>query len=55
MKKEIKQSMKKLLMARLEEFSHEPKQDKVTIECYANNFVVEFERYLRAYNDFKED
>ena len=30
MKKEIKQSMKKLLMARLEEFSHEPKQDKVS-------------------------
>ncbi len=55
MKKEIKQSMKKLLMARLEEFSHEPKQDKVTIEHYANNFVTEFERYLRAYNDFKED
>ena len=55
MKKIIKSSMKEMLMRYLTNFSHEKEMDSVQIESYANNFVNEFERYLNAYNDFKEE
>lgn len=55
MKKVIKQSLKELFFKYLMEFRHETDKDSRQIESYANNFVTEFERYLEAYNDFKED
>lgn len=55
MKRVIKQSMKELMVKYLTEFRHEKDKDTTTIEHYANNFVNEFERYLSAYHDFKED
>lgn len=55
MKKVIKKSMKELLIKYLTEFRAEDDKDNLQIESYANNFVTEFERYLEAYNDFKED
>ena len=55
MKRVIKESMKSLLVKYLSEFSREKDPDARQIECYANNFVTEFERYLAAYNEFKED
>ena len=37
------------------EFSRENDQSKEQIEAYAKNVVNDFERYLRAYYEFKED
>ena len=55
MKRVIKESLKALLVKRFSEFAREKNQDAQQIETYANNFVTEFERYLAAYNEFKED
>ena len=55
MKKAIKEGMKNLVVKYLTEFAHDKEKDAGTIECYANNFVNDFERWMAAYNDFKED
>lgn len=55
MNKTIKQSMKEMLYTRLLEFSYETTKDLSTVEHYAEKFVEDFERYLRAYKEFKED
>jgi hypothetical protein len=33
----------------------ERERDMKQCESYADSFVDEFERYLKAYNEFKED
>ena len=55
MKRVIKQSMKEMLSKCFAEFSHEKEQDTAQIESYTNKFIDDFERYLNAYYDFKED
>ena len=55
MKKILKKSMKQMLIKCLAEFSKEKDQSPAQVETYANNFVNEYERYLNAYNEFKED
>lgn len=55
MKKILKKSMKQMLIKYLAEFSKEKDQSPAQVETYANNFVNEYERYLNAYNEFKED
>lgn len=51
----IRQGMKTLMIKYLTEFRHEPDPDQRTIETYANNFVIDFERYRKASHDFKEE
>lgn len=55
MKPVIKQSMKTILIKYLNEFLTEKEKDFSTVEHYAHNCVEEIERYLKAYNEFKED
>lgn len=55
MKRLIKESMKALLVKRFSEFAREKEQDAAQIETYANNFITEFERYLRAYHEFEKE
>ena len=56
MKTTIKESMKILLLHYFNEISHDPKNTDSSVQAaYADNFVTDMERYLRAYNDFKED
>ncbi len=55
MKKVLKESMESMLTKTLTEFSHEKEQDPETIKCYTDKFIDDFERYLRAYNEFKEE
>lgn len=55
MKRVIKEGMKNLVVKYLSEFARENEKDAGTIEHYANNFVNDFERWMAAYNDFKED
>lgn len=54
MKKTIKQSMRTMLVKYLVDFGFEIEKNTATAEFYADNFVEEFERYLTAYNEFKE-
>lgn len=44
-----------MLVKYLLEFTKEPQKDISTIEHYAEKFVSDYERYLVAYNEFKED
>ena len=44
-----------LIEKALTEFSRENDQSKEQIEAYAKSVVNDFERYLRAYYEFKED
>lgn len=55
MKKVVRDSMKDMCVKMLKDFRSETEQDDGQVEAYANNFVSSFERYLRAYNEFKED
>lgn len=55
MKPVIKQSMETILIKYLNEFLTEKEKDFSTVEHYAHNCVEEFDRYLKAYNEFKED
>lgn len=55
MKKVIKDSMKEMLVNMLMDFRHEDEMNMSTIEYYAGNYVNKVEKYLQAYNDFKED
>lgn len=55
MKKVLKQSMEIILVKHLMEFTREPNKDLSTIKHYAETFTNEYEKYLMAYNEFKED
>lgn len=54
MKRVIKDSMRTILFNLLVDFSTEEKMDSETIKHYVDQFITNFERYLRAYNDFKD-
>lgn len=54
MKRVIKESMRGILFNLLVDFSTEEKKDSETIKHYTDQFVTQFERYLGAYNDFKD-
>jgi len=47
--------LKALIEKALTEFSHESNQDEEQVEAYAKSVVNDFERYLKAYYEFKED
>ena len=55
MKRVIRSSLKLILVKAFVEFALEKDHDSKQIEAYANGTVEEFERYLAAYNEFKED
>ena len=55
MKRVIKDSFKGIMVKHLIDFALEKDKDLHTIEHYADHCVTEFERYLRAYNEFKEE
>jgi len=55
MKRVIRDSFKGIMIKHLIDFVLEKDKDLETIEHYAEHCVNEFERYLRAYNDFKEE
>lgn len=55
MKRVIRQSLKEMFFRYLSEFCNEKEKDTAQIEHYAENFTNEFDRYLSAYYDFKED
>lgn len=55
MKRVIKDSFKGIMVKHLIDFALEKDKDLRTIEHYADHCVTEFERYLRAYNEFKEE
>ena len=55
MKVTVKTSLKLLIEKALTEFSRESDQGEEQIDAYAKNVVNDFERYLRAYYEFKED
>ena len=55
MKSVIRKSMKEMLAKLLIDFRNEPDKDLAQIEHYAEKFVEDFERYLTAYHEFKED
>ena len=56
MKAVIRQSMKEMLNKLLLEFCNDgTRKDSAVIEHYAESFVENFERYLKAYHEFKED
>lgn len=55
MKATIKASLKMLIEKALTEFSRESNQGEEQVEAYAKSVVSDFERYLKAYYEFKED
>lgn len=56
MKATIKASMKALLLHYFAEFANDPENKDAEVQAgYADSFTDDMERYLRAYNDFKED
>jgi len=55
MNKTIKDSMREILFKFLYDFRNEPDKDVSTMQHYVDKFVDDFERYLSAYKDFKED
>lgn len=55
MKKVIRNSFKGIMVKHLIDFALEKDKSLNTIEHYAEHCVEEFERYLRAYNEFKEE
>lgn len=55
MKKVIKDSMRDMLVKLLMEFMNEKDKNTTTVVAYAESFCDNFERYLRAYKEFKED
>lgn len=55
MKSVIKDSMKTMLVKYFANFGMERERDMKQCKSYADSFVNEFERYLKAYNEFKED
>lgn len=55
MKKVIKSSLQEIALRHLVDFGFEKEKDTNTARHYAEHLVNEFERYLGAYNEFKED
>lgn len=56
MKHTLKASLALLMEKYLIEFMRDPNyKDAGQIQHYATKFADDYERYLRAYNDFKED
>lgn len=55
MKKVIRNSFKGIMVKHLIDFALEKDKDLATIEHYAEHCVAEFERYMKAYNEFRED
>lgn len=55
MKRVIRDSMKTMLTKYFANFGMEKDRDMKQCQSYADNFIEEFERYLKAYNEFKED
>jgi len=56
LKATIKASMKIMLLHYFAEIANDPNsKDSEVQACYADNFVADMERYLKAYNEFKED
>ena len=55
MKKVIRQSFRMILIKHLFEFALEKDKSVSTVEHYADHAIEEFDRYLKAYNEFKED
>lgn len=55
MKAAMKNALKAFMVKHLEDFKNEANKDAETIDYYADHCISEFERYLKAYSDFKED
>ena len=55
MKATIKASLKMLIEKALTEFSRESDQGAQQVDAYAKSVVDDFERYMKAYYEFKED
>lgn len=55
MKSVIRDSMKTMLVKYFADFGMERERDMKQCESYADSFIAEFDRYLKAYNEFKED
>lgn len=55
MKKVIKQSLRDIAVKVLIDFGYEKDKSHAIVEPYADSLTEQFERYLKAYNDFKED
>ena len=55
MKVTVKESLEMLINKALTEFSRESDQGEEQIDAYAKNTAYDFERYLKAYYEFKED
>lgn len=56
MKTTIKKALEDLALHYFEEVAHDPNRTDITVlKGYAENYVNDVEKYLSAYNDFKED
>lgn len=55
MKAVQRNALKEILMKHLIDFRNEENKDVSVMEHYAEHSVEEFERYLKAYHEFKED
>lgn len=55
MKATLKHALKEFMVKHLVDFSKEANKDTETIDYYADHCISEFERYLKAYYDFKEE
>lgn len=55
MKAQQRSALKEITLKHLIDFKAEEDKELPTMEHYAEHLAREFERYLRAYNDFKEE
>ena len=55
MKAVMKKALKDFMVKHLNDFRNEEHKDAETIDYYADHCISEFERYLKAYYDFKEE
>lgn len=55
MKRVVRNALEEIIMKHLIDFALEKDKNTATIKHYAEHTVEEFERYLRAYNEFKGD
>lgn len=54
MKAVMRKALKDFMVKHLFDFANEASKDPETIDHYAEHCIGEFERYLKAYYDFKE-
>lgn len=56
MKQVLKNSIRELALHYFEEVARDPESKDITVlQTYADNYIRDIERYLSAYNDFKEE